>query len=247
MYNPVVPSRGRQRIYRGLYGAAAFQSVYRGGGQSPDVVHCRRAGRCVSSVRRLRCCTRSWHPRAAVKEIRCSLAAIDAGHAHPPRALESTECAGWCRWGLCVMQPLVRSWGRLRHGGFVLGTFRPNPRPPPAAARRCERALVRSPAAEIAAGIVDTLRRARSWVLPATGWEDHDGEVIASSFVRGELVTSAHPPGCVQVRVRRRLRRLRLAVAVLISAGLTALAPGAGLAVVGVVCLELVRGCLPGR
>lgn len=66
--------------------------------------------------------------------------------------------------------------------------------------------------------------------------------MIASSFVRGELVTSAHPPGCVQVRVRRRLRRLRLAVAVLISAGLTALAPGAGLAVVGVVCLELVRG-----
>jgi hypothetical protein len=66
--------------------------------------------------------------------------------------------------------------------------------------------------------------------------------VIASSLVLGELVTSGHPVGCVQVRVRRRLRRVRFAVAVLISAGLTALAPAAGLAVAGIVCLELARG-----
>jgi hypothetical protein len=44
-------------------------------------------------------------------------------------------------------------------------------------------------------------------VLPASGWEDYDARVVGSLLVHGELVTSAHPIGSVQMRVRRRFRR----------------------------------------
>jgi hypothetical protein len=44
-------------------------------------------------------------------------------------------------------------------------------------------------------------------VLPASGWEDYDARVVGSLLVEGELVTSAHPIGSVQMKVRRRFRR----------------------------------------
>ena len=43
-------------------------------------------------------------------------------------------------------------------------------------------------------------------VVPPTGWESYDALVMASALVGAEVVTSAHPPGWVQLRVRRYLR-----------------------------------------
>ena len=249
MYNPLVPSRGRQRIYRGMYGAAAFQSVYRGGGHLLDVVH--QLGVPVATAALLTAPAALLHPVLGLPALAAvfallALVAIDAGNARPPRGTPARRVRfrlGVA--GLCVVQPLVRSWGRVRQGELAHRDLPPQPALP---------ALVRGvsngvsvlahdrPRAEIAAGIVDALRRERLRVLPATGWEDHDGEVIASSLVRGELVTSGHPIGCIQVRVRRRFRRPRLALAVLASATLTVLAPSVGLVLAGLVLLEVVRG-----
>ena len=43
-------------------------------------------------------------------------------------------------------------------------------------------------------------------VVPPTGWEPYDALVMASTLVGAEVVTSAHPPGWVQIRVRRFIR-----------------------------------------
>jgi len=62
------------------------------------------------------------------------------------------------------------------------------------------------PRPELAENIVQRLRRAGMRVIPPTGWESYDALVMASALVGAELVTSAHPPGWVQLRVRRYLR-----------------------------------------
>ena len=231
------------------YGAAAFQSVYRGGGHLLDVVH--QLGVPVATAALLTAPAALLHPVLGLPALAAvfallALVAIDAGHARPPRGTPARRVRfrlGVA--GLCVVQPLVRSWGRVRQGELAHRDLPPQPALP---------ALVRGvsngvsvlahdrPRAEIAAGIVDALRRERLRVLPATGWEDHDGEVIASSLVRGKLVTSAHPVGCVQIRVRRRFLRFRLAVTALAAMMLTVLSPPVGFAVAAVACLELTRG-----
>src|SRR5207302_2366843 len=39
IYNPLVPAIARPRVYHGIYGAAAYQSVYQGGGHALDLAH----------------------------------------------------------------------------------------------------------------------------------------------------------------------------------------------------------------
>src|SRR5207253_7999631 len=95
---------------------------------------------------------------------------------------------------------------------------------------------------ELAAALVDELRRRKVRVLPPNEWEAHDAAFVASTLVVGELVTSSHPEGCVQVRVRT---RLRAGAAVLYGlAALVALAiqPVAAAAVVVVAVAEFGRG-----
>lgn len=249
MYNPLLPTRGPQRIYRGLYGAAAFQSVYQGGGHLLDVVH--QVGVPLAAAFVLSAPGALLHPLFVAPALVALfglllLAVVDAGHASPPRnpRLHRARFRLGVA-GLCLAQPLVRSWGRLRHVGPAHRKLPAQPALPALMSRvtRAVSVVVHDrPRAEIAAGIVDALRRERLRVQPATGWEDHDGEVIGSSLVRGELVTSAHPIGCVQIRVRRRVRRLRLAIVVVTSGALTAVVPVAGLAVAGLACLEVARG-----
>src|SRR5262249_60667442 len=58
----------------------------------------------------------------------------------------------------------------------------------------------------LASQIVGELRRHGYRVLPADGWDDYDARVVGSALLYGELVTSAHPIGSVQMKVRRRFR-----------------------------------------
>lgn len=98
------------------------------------------------------------------------------------------------------------------------------------------------PRPELAAALVNELRRRKVRVLPPNEWEAHDAAFVASTLVVGELVTSSHPEGCVQVRVRT---RLRMGAAMLYAlAALVALAvqPLATAAVAVVVVAELGRG-----
>ena len=69
------------------------------------------------------------------------------------------------------------------------------------------------PRAELAAALVDALRRQGMRTVYPTGWEDYDARLSLSRFAWGELQTSGHPEGFVQVRVRFRPRRRVLAAA----------------------------------
>jgi hypothetical protein len=64
----------------------------------------------------------------------------------------------------------------------------------------------RRPRPELAETIVQLLRKSGMRVVPPTGWEAYDALVLASAFVRAQLITSAHPQGWLQLRMRRSLR-----------------------------------------
>jgi len=98
------------------------------------------------------------------------------------------------------------------------------------------------PRPELAAAIVNELRRRKVRVLPPTEWEDHDAAFVASTLVLGELVTSSHPDDCVQLRVRPRLRALPLFLYALVAIVAALFAPLAGAAVVAVALEEGARG-----
>jgi hypothetical protein len=76
--------------------------------------------------------------------------------------------------------------------------------------------------------VVSELRRSGVRVVPTSGWEDYDARLLASTFVYGDLQTSSYPPGFVQLRIRRRLRWVRLAIAGLVGAAVSLLSPVLG-------------------
>ena len=63
------------------------------------------------------------------------------------------------------------------------------------------------PRAEIAAALVNALRNRGIRAICPDGWEDYDARLLLSPFAYGELQTSSHPEGYVQVRIRFRPRR----------------------------------------
>jgi hypothetical protein len=143
---------------------------------------------------------------------------------------------------LNLLQPVARAWGRARNrslarrkaiavralarpiesvGGGVLVVSETRPRP------------------EVAENVVQLLRKAGMRVVPPTGWEPYDALLLGSAMVGARLITSAHPPGQLQLRVQRYIRwqaaviaaaaivvaaltdpRLALALAVLVAANI---------------------------
>jgi hypothetical protein len=99
----------------------------------------------------------------------------------------------------------------------------------------------------LVASIVSSFRAAGMRVFVPSGWEPYDARVSAGVLLTGELLSSAHPEGCVQVRVRAKLRpRVALVVAIgLIVAWLLSLPAAITLTVLVVV--ELLRGLLIGK
>jgi hypothetical protein len=96
--------------------------------------------------------------------------------------------------------------------------------------------------AELAMEVITLFRHAGHRVILATGWEDHDARIVGSLFVTGDLVTSAHPTGSVQLKVRKRLRpvpSLALLAAVLV---LLVIAPPLALLSLAAGAAELLRG-----
>src|SRR5262249_40934866 len=89
------------------------------------------------------------------------------------------------------------------------------------------------------------LRHAGLWLRPASAWADHDAAGRVSALVRAELVTSAHPPGWVQLRVRRRVTT-HWASAALVVAGAAAVShhPLASLVVLALGVVDVTVGGL---
>ncbi len=249
IYDPFAPALARQRVYRGLYGSAAYQSVYGGGGHTLDIAHQVGAPAAVVAVATapLALLAASW---AAVPLVGLmllgTLAVVDVAQARPPRGL-GRRAFGF-RLGVAFLhlaQPVVRTWARLRES--VLSR-----RHPPAYAwlpgpvTRLRRGVLLlpepRPRAEIVAALVGDLRRAGIAVVVPSGWDSYDANLLASLFVRGELVTSAHPEGCVQIRVRRRLRLRRIVLWLGAAAAGSVLTWWLGVAAVGIAALDLARG-----
>ena len=139
----------------------------------------------------------------------------------------------------------MRLWGRLRHREPARRTINGDvalPGPPTRAPAGVLLLPADRPRPELAAAIVNELRRRKVRVLPPTEWEAHDASFVASTLVIGELVTSSHPEGCVQVRVRRRTRSAFAALYALAAVVGVLLTPVAGAAVVAVAALEVGRG-----
>ena len=206
------PRFTRQRVYRGAFGAASYQSVYRAGGYLFDVVHQVGVPLILVSLVSAPLALMSWYlgiPAVVGLGILAALFALDILRcdAPPPRFSGRRFRAHVAM--LHLLQPAVRTYGRLR-GHFASST----PRPLPGAMQ--ERLWVAGrttvlcredrPRPDIVAGILEMLRRSHLRVSMANGWHDYDAHVAASWLVQGRVVSSSHPPGWVHVRVRLRLR-----------------------------------------
>jgi len=237
-----------QRIYRGQYGAAAFQSVYRGGGHMLDIVH--QAGVPIAGALMITGPLALYNrvlaaPALAALVAMVVLAAVDLMRVQPPR-----QEGGGLRFragvtAMQLLQPVVRTWGRWRHRSIL--PLHGGPAPPLAGPMRSVgRGTVMAPyqhsRPQLTAAVVNALQRAGTRVAPGTGWEDFDARIHGGAFVVAFLVTTDHLKGWVQVRIRRRLR-WRVAAAALAVTGLVSLvSPLLAVILVGAASLEIGRG-----
>ena len=82
--------------------------------------------------------------------------------------------------------------------------------------------------------------------MPSSGWENYDARLFLSAFAYGDLQTSSHPEGFVQVRIRTHPRRRRLAGAVAVTIAAALVSPVLG-ALVLAPSLSLMRGAIRAR
>jgi O-antigen biosynthesis protein len=214
IYNSLTPPLARQRIYRGVYGTAAYQSVYRAGGHLLDLLH--QVGVPIAALLLLTlplAAISPWLglPAAFAVLWLLALAGVDMAGGDPPRR----QGAGRLRFRASVaihhlLQPLVRSLARARQRNLARRGLDEPPPLPNAVQRRPGGVVVvpeDRPRAELAAGLVAALRRRGIRTMSPSGWEDYDARLLLSPFAYGELQTSSHPEGFVQIRIRFRPRR----------------------------------------
>lgn len=219
IYNSLLSPSGRQRIYRGQFGVAAYQSVYRSGGHGLDLAH--QLGVPVSAATLLTAPLGLAEPVLATASVLAlafllGLVALDFARARPPHALKS----GRRKFRLFVaahhlLQPLVRTWSRHRSVAGALRELPPGTTTGPLTRQKggSLRLPEAVPRADIVVALLDTLRRHGIRAVPASEWDDHDARLRGCWLLGGRLVTSSHPVGWVQVDVRRHLDLHRLAVA----------------------------------
>jgi len=217
----------RERIYRGLYGAAPYQSVYRGGGELRDIAHQLGVPLAVFAV--LATPTALLMPALLMAPVvgiafLLGLAASDFTRIMVPMSARRSSLTFRLNLTLLsLLQPVARAWGRARNRALARRsavTVRELAGPIQNLGRGIYLMPEKRPRPEIAENLVQRVRRTGMRVVPPTGWESHDALVMASTLVGAELMTSAHPPGWVQLRIRRFLRwKPALVVAALIGIG----------------------------
>jgi glycosyltransferase involved in cell wall biosynthesis len=214
IYGSGSPSFARQRVYRGTYGTAAYQSVYRADSHGFDALH--QAGIPVAAAVACTAPLAVVAPELGIPALASllfmgSLGCVDAVRAAPPRTVIRRRMRFRCSVAaMHVLQPIVRSWGRKRRR--IRGRDESAPRGggfDATGVSRKGRVLVvahTGPRTELVEAIAAHVRRAGVRVMTSNGWDSYDVRLIGSALVRGDLVTSAYPEGYVQVRIRRRPR-----------------------------------------
>ncbi len=217
IYRSATPRLGRQSIYQGIFGVAPFQSVYRSGGHHLDIANHVGVLAAVALILTAPLGFLSGVlalPALTGVLMLAGLAAANFVHARPPvlSALGKGRAKAAIA-GLTLLQPLARAAGRASNRRVARRGAEPAGPPPRPAGRAGNGVLLYADdrdRAALAAAVVGYLRHAGLRVVSATGWEDYDARIAAPPFLWGELVTTAHPMGCIQLRVRRRLRWLAL-------------------------------------
>jgi hypothetical protein len=174
-----------------------------------------------------------------------ALAVIDFGAATPPSAFG--EQGFKYRTGVTLMhllQPLSRSLARTWHRPVARKrVMQAQQLAGPARALPGGVVLMREdrPRGELVEDILALLRQAGAKVVPPTGWEAYDARLLPSMLLAGDLTTSSHPVGWVQVRLSPTLRSGRaLLVAISVIALTTVAVPAAvGLLILGMLDLAI--------
>ena len=200
----------RQRIYRGAFGGAAYQSVYATPSHGLDLA--RQAAVALAAMSPLALLLSLRYRAAALVPafalaVIAALIVVDAARTRPPRNLDTNRW--WFRLNVAVLhslQPGARAWGRFRHANAARRDHPSASLPAPVISH--SRGILLFPAdrprPELAKAIVARLRHDGFRVTVPSGWVAHDAVIVGSAMVNGHLVTSSHPMGSVQARVRRR-------------------------------------------
>jgi glycosyltransferase involved in cell wall biosynthesis len=247
LYNGFPPLLARQPIYRGRFGTAAFQSIYRRQGHNLDLAH--QAG-IPAAVALLPFLLSAISPIRLVGIAAIALIAglfvIDATLARPPRRSSPLNLRFRAEVALLFLaQPLARLAGRLASADEIARPARPTPWIAAGAVSRKKGMVMISTDSsrdEIMAGLLRHFRDERLTVHAPTGWEEHDCRVLASALVAGDVISSSHVPGTVQVRVRSRIRTAPLAGFAVLAAIAAMATPTAALVVFLAAAVELARG-----
>jgi GT2 family glycosyltransferase len=249
IYNSLVPGGMRQRVYRGVFGAAPFQSIYGGGGHMIDLAH--QAGVPVAAALAATLPLGLLEGALAFPGVLAllfilGLFVLDVVRTRAPR--------GWAGSHLRfradvaahhLLQPLVRLGGRCWRPNVQRGEIPPHedlPGPARRVARHTWLLPADRPRPELTGSLVGRLRRAGLRLTVTTGWEDYDAKILGSALVHADLVTSGYPEGCMQVRLRWRPRWARVCIGAAAIAWTAVVSPATGvlLALLGLV--EIGRG-----
>jgi hypothetical protein len=250
IYDSLPPVARQQRIYRGPFGAASYQSVYHARGHALDLAH--QAG-IPFAIALLACLPLIvFEPLAIVPVVIgllwiAGLGVMDAAVARPPGRLSVWKRATF-RAGVAMMhltQPVVRLWSRQRHSSIAARDL-PLPERITGPVTDIGAGTLLFPATaprpDVAADMVLAIRRAGLRTVTSSGWEDYDVRIVGSWLVQGDLVTSGFPEGALQMRVRRRPRMLPAGLAIVAVAVVGFVNPVAGLGVLGLTLLNAAVG-----
>lgn len=251
IYQPVPSRVGSQKIYRGIYGTAGYQSVYGGGGRAIDVAHqvgVPIAFLCVATAPlALIALPFGILPLSAVAFL-LAIVAIDFSAAIPPPVIRKQRLS--YRLGVALMhllQPLSRTFARAWHRPVARKRVIRAPRLlGPAQALPGGVVLIPEdrPREKLVEDILLLLRQAGATVVPPTGWEAYDARLLVSVLVAGDLITSSHPIGWVQVRMRARLRMAPMLLFAGAAAVLAVIAPAAAVGVLLLGMTDLIIGAI---
>jgi glycosyltransferase involved in cell wall biosynthesis len=238
----------RPRIYRGEYGTAAYQSVYRGTGHSVDIAHQAGIPAAVVAMLTAPAGIVAW-PLAlpaiaglllALTLLGLDLAALGAGGAGRRGGVRLLAAL------LHLAQPLPRLWGLLAHSArfrrrrYRNGVVLPGP------VKELGRGVLLLPLTEQRGALVPKLAACLSGaginVSLAGPWDAHDATLAGSLLIRGRLVTSAHPAGSLQLRIDPALRIPRFLWLCAVVAILAVSAPVAAAVLAAAMAGELARG-----
>ena len=212
IYRPTAGALHRQRVYRGIFGTAPFQSVYSSESTLLDIAQ--QIGVPLAAAILLVAPATPFVPALLVPVgvaalTLLALFAITAGQVLP----QGRSRAERARFRIMVAvldmaQSVVRLWGRLFPDARRTPDSAPTPTLPQPLSITQKLVVFPDlcPRGDLVREIVATLRRSGYSVRTSTGWEKWDARLSASLTLRADLFTVSAPVGVVQLLVRRRPR-----------------------------------------